>query len=84
MRGTFTLEEASDLFLDTAAWGTGYAIVNGFLLGRYWSNGPQRTLYVPGPVTRPGENTIVVLELTDAPAAVARFVADASLGPTEE
>jgi beta-galactosidase len=48
----FALEGPADLFLDTSAWGKGYAWVNGFLLGRYWRRGPQQTLYVPAPVTR--------------------------------
>lgn len=37
--------------------------MNGFCLGRYWSAGPQRTLYVPGPVLREGANEVWVLEL---------------------
>ncbi|MER5948158.1 hypothetical protein ABT127_19090 [Streptomyces sp. NPDC001904] len=83
--GTFDVEDARDRFLDTTALGKGVAWINGFCLGRYWSRGPQRTLYVPGPVLRPGEeNTLVVLELDTAPAAVARFVADLDLGPVED
>lgn len=31
-------------------------MVNGFNLGRYWNVGPQRTLYVPAPVLKRGEN----------------------------
>ena len=42
--------------------------VNGFNLGRYWSVGPQRSLYVPGPVLREGGNEVWVLELEGAPA----------------
>jgi beta-galactosidase len=41
----------------------GVVWVNGFNLGRYWDRGPQRTLYLPGPVLRPGPNTMTVLEL---------------------
>lgn len=40
--------------------------MNGFCLGRYWSVGPQRTLYVPGPVLREGANEVWVLELEEA------------------
>ena len=40
MRGTFDLAAPCDLFLDTDAWGKGFAFVNGFLLGRYWRNPP--------------------------------------------
>lgn len=80
----FTLDSAADLFLDTAAWSKGYAFVNGFFLGRYWRNGPQRTLYVPQPVTRAGANGLVVLELEQVVDPVARFVENPSLGATEE
>ena len=80
----FTLDAASDLFLDTSAWSKGYAFVNGFFLGRYWRNGPQRTLFVPGPATRAGENRIVVLELENVLEPVAAFVAEAALGDLSE
>ncbi|MEV7451437.1 hypothetical protein, partial [Streptomyces nigra] len=32
-------------------------------LGRYWSAGPQRSLYVPGPVLREGVNDVWLLGL---------------------
>lgn len=83
-RGAFDLTEQADLFLDTSAFGKGYAFVNGLLLGRYWSNGPQRTLFVPAPVTREGANEIVVIELDGADPAAARFVTGPDLGPLEE
>ena len=84
LRGSFGLDASADLFLDTAGWGKGYAFVNGFFLGRFWSGGPQRTLYVPTPVTRAGANEIVVLTLDAASDATARFVEAALLGPAEE
>jgi len=34
------------------------AFVNGFNLGRYWSEGPQKTLYVPGPILKTGKNKV--------------------------
>ncbi len=82
--GSFDLDAASDLFLDTDGWGKGYAFVNGFLLGRYWRSGPQQTLYVPAPVTRAGRNTIVFVELERGTATSARFVPGLRLGPREE
>jgi beta-galactosidase len=37
--------------------------VNGFNIGRYFNPaGPQKTLYVPAPLLREGENEIVVFE----------------------
>ncbi|MEU6983569.1 beta-galactosidase family protein [Streptomyces sp. NPDC046324] len=41
----------------------GFVWVNGFCLGRYWSAGPQESLFVPGPVLREGPNEVWVLEL---------------------
>jgi beta-galactosidase len=32
--------------------------VNGFNMGRYWDAGPQRTLYVPGPLLQRGFNEV--------------------------
>lgn len=52
--------------LELPGWTRGFVWVNGFCLGRYWSVGPQRTLYVPGPVLREGVNEVWVLELEDA------------------
>jgi beta-galactosidase len=81
-RGHFDLEAAADLFLDTSQWGKGVVWVNGFCLGRYWSRGPQCTLYVPAPVVRAGANEIVVLELHAASTTV-RFVEAPGLGHTD-
>jgi beta-galactosidase len=78
------LDAPSDLFLDTTSWSKGYAFVNGFFLGRYWRNGPQRTLFVPAPATRTGRNRLVVLELENLLAPHAELVAGLLLGDTEE
>ncbi|MBS1906929.1 MAG: beta-galactosidase [Actinobacteria bacterium] len=78
------LDAPSDLFLDTTGWGEGYALVNGFLLGRYRRTGPQRTLFVPAPATRAGGNTITVLELHHLDDRRVRLVPAALLGPVEE
>ncbi|MEV0286910.1 beta-galactosidase family protein [Kribbella sp. NPDC050820] len=82
-RAGFEVAEPVDHFLSTVAWGKGIAWVNGFCLGRYWRRGPQETLYVPGPVLRPGRNELVVLELDVMAEPVAHFVSGLSLGPTE-
>ncbi|MFB7892074.1 beta-galactosidase family protein [Microbacterium sp. NPDC056044] len=84
LRGSFALDEPSDLFLDTTGWGKGFALVNGFLLGRYWSNGPQRTLYVPAAALHTRENVLVLVELERVTETAARFVAEPDLGPLEE
>ena len=62
LRGSFTAEPGVDSFLDMGGWEKGVVWVNGFNLGRYWSVGPQRTLYVPGELLKE-ENTIEILEL---------------------
>jgi len=82
-RATFELPAAADLFLSTAGLGKGIAWVNGFCLGRYWSRGPQRTLYAPGPVTRKGENDLIILELGATAGGAVEFVSGPDLGHTE-
>ena len=66
-RGTFKIPEANpaDTFLSFPGWSKGVVIVNGFDLGRYWPDaGPQKTLYLPGPVLNGNNatNTVVILE----------------------
>ncbi|MBT9778018.1 beta-galactosidase [Clostridium sp. MCC353] len=55
-------EECADTFLDCSRLGKGVAFVNGFHLGRYWSEGPICYLYIPGPLLKKGKNRIVVFE----------------------
>jgi len=63
-RGSFTiLQDPLDTFLDMRRWGKGVAVVNGFVLGRYWNIGPQKTLYVPWPLLKKGKNEVMVFEL---------------------
>ncbi|KAI9127644.1 hypothetical protein K1719_000637 [Acacia pycnantha] len=52
-----------DTFISFDKWGKGIAFVNEFNLGRYWpSKGPQRNLYVPAPLLKEGDNTLVELD----------------------
>ncbi|MFB7210381.1 beta-galactosidase family protein [Streptomyces sp. NPDC056255] len=70
-RGTFEVSGvagAGHAGLELPDWTRGFVWVNGFCLGRYWSLGAQRTLYVPGPVLREGVNEVWVLELEGAGA----------------
>ncbi len=60
--GKFNLDETGDTFLDMRKWGKGIVFVNGHHLGRYWSVGPQQTLYLPGVWLKKGENEIVIFE----------------------
>lgn len=57
-----------DTYLDTTGWGKGFAVINGFFLGRYWpAAGPQMTLYVPASCLRSGINEVTMLELEYVP-----------------
>lgn len=60
VQSTFIIGQAPDTFLDMSGWGKGIVFVNGFNLGRYWSVGPQQTLYVPGPFLKVGENKVKI------------------------
>ena len=60
--GSFLLNEFGDTFLDMSKWGKGIVFVNGKNLGRYWSVGPQQTLFLPGAWLKKGENNITVFE----------------------
>ncbi|MBM7829470.1 beta-galactosidase [Agromyces cerinus] len=81
--GTFTLDEPADLQLSLPGWTKGVVWVNGVNLGRYWSRGPQRTMYVPAPVVRAGANELVIFETVGAASSAVRFVARPELGQTE-
>ncbi|GAA1993791.1 beta-galactosidase [Isoptericola halotolerans] len=84
VHGTFASAEGADHFLALDGWAKGVVWFNGFCLGRYWSAGPTRTLYVPGPLVRATGNEIVVLELHGTRRSTAQLVAGPGLGPTEE
>jgi beta-galactosidase len=62
-RATFQVDAPADTFLDTSAFTKGEVWLNGQPLGRVWNIGPQKTLYVPGPWLRKGENEVVVFDL---------------------
>lgn len=57
-----TIDTPADTFLDMTGWGKGIVLINGFHLGRYWEKGPQKRLYIPAPLLKSGENTILVFE----------------------
>jgi beta-galactosidase len=62
-KGTFTLQDIGDTYLDMSTWGKGCVWVNGHNLGRYWDIGPQQTIYLPAEWLKVGNNEITVLEL---------------------
>ncbi|XP_006972225.1 beta-galactosidase-1-like protein [Peromyscus maniculatus bairdii] len=67
---TFTvLGKLGDTFLYLPGWTKGQVWINGFNLGRYWTNrGPQQTLYVPRLLLfGRSVNKITLLELENVP-----------------
>lgn len=62
-RGTFTVNKPGDTFIDMSAWGKGQVYVNGHAIGRFWSIGPQQTLYMPGCWLKKGVNEIIVTDV---------------------
>jgi beta-galactosidase len=65
-KGNFVLDEPGDTYLDMRDWGKGSVWINGHHLGRYWSIGPQQTIYVPAEWLKKGKNDIAVWELLES------------------
>ena len=83
-RYTFEADECCDTFIDMEGFGKGCVFINGFNLGRFWEVGPQKALYLPGPLIRKGKNEIVVFE-TEGKAQIELELMDhPSLGPCEQ
>ncbi|XP_047375188.1 beta-galactosidase-1-like protein 2 isoform X2 [Sciurus carolinensis] len=55
-------DNPKDTFIQLEGWKKGVVFINGQNLGRYWSIGPQGTLYLPGPWLHPGTNEIILFE----------------------
>ena len=63
VKGTIEIKGTpKDSFADMSNWGKGVLFINQFNLGRYWSGGPQQTLFVPSNVLRMGVNKIMIFE----------------------
>lgn len=77
-KATITLDHIADTFLQLEGWTKGAAYINSFNLGRYWEVGPQKTLYVPAPLLREGDNELILFELhgTDARVVCLQDVSD--------
>ena len=64
-----------DSFIKLDGFTKGFVVINGFNIGRYFNPaGPQKTLYVPAPLLREGDNEIVVFESDAYDAPVIEFV----------
>ena len=62
-RGYFIIKKVGDTFLNLETWGKGQVWVNGHAMGRFWSIGPQQTLFIPGCWLKKGKNEIIVLDI---------------------
>jgi beta-galactosidase len=62
-RGTFEIEgEPEDTFLNPIGWGLGNAFINGYHLQKYWTIGPQLTIYIPKDLLVKGKNELIIFE----------------------
>lgn len=62
-KGTFYVNRhLKDTFIKLPNWIKGVIFINGKNLGRYWTIGPQQTLYIPGPWLHWGDNQVIVFE----------------------
>ncbi|WP_273832049.1 glycoside hydrolase family 35 protein [Guptibacillus sedimenti] len=81
LKGTFTVDQCYDTFVDLEGFTKGNVYINGFNLGRYWQTmGPQERLYLPGPLLNEGENELVVLELEGHTASSVTLMNEPKLG----
>lgn len=62
-RGSVTLDETADTFIDMTNFVKGFVWVNGHNLGRYWEIGPQTRLFCPASWLKKGVNEITVFDL---------------------
>ncbi len=62
-RGSLSLDEPADTFIDMTNFVKGFVWINGHNLGRYWEIGPQTRLYCPATWLKKGENEIIVFDL---------------------
>ncbi|MGB3008436.1 MAG: beta-galactosidase family protein [Chitinophagaceae bacterium] len=61
-KGSFTLNQTADTYLDMRSFGKGFVFLNGYNLGKYWQIGPQQTIYVPACWLKKGVNEIIVFD----------------------
>ena len=84
LKGKFQIGEETpleDTFVRLNGFHKGNVWINGFHLGRYWNDaGPQKTLYLPAPLLKKGENIIMVLELEGYEEAKVNLVEMQDLG----
>ncbi len=82
LKGILNIDETPcDTFVRLDGFHKGFVTVNGFNIGRYWNDaGPQKTLYVPAPILKKGENEIIVFELHGFEEPIIEFCDKPDLG----
>ena len=74
-------ETPCDTFVKLEGFTKGFVKVNGFNIGRYFNPaGPQKTLYIPAPLLKKGENEIIVFESDGFEQPVIEFTDIPELG----
>ncbi|MBQ8599258.1 MAG: beta-galactosidase [Oscillospiraceae bacterium] len=82
LRGKLHIEGTpADTFVRLDGFTKGFVMVNGFNLGRYYNPaGPQKTLYLPAPLLKQGDNEIIVFESDGFETAQIELLAQPDLG----
>ena len=82
LKGTLKIEgETHDTFMSLDGFTKGVVFVNGFNIGRYYNPaGQQKTLYVPAPMLKKGDNEIVVFETDHSDRSFVTFLDKPDLG----
>jgi len=79
-QATLNIDEPADTFLSMEGWKKGVVFINGFNLGRYWEVGPTKTMYIPAPLLKKGENEIIIFELEGRKSLTALLTDKPDLG----
>ena len=58
----FEADGEHDTFLNCYRYTKGFAVINGFNLGRYWCVGPTQTLYIPKFLLKKGQNELIIFD----------------------
>ena len=81
-KGTLEIKDTPcDTFLRPSGFTHGFVSVNGINIGRFHNaRGPQKTLYVPAPFLKKGENEIIVFETDSVSDCMIEFTDAHDLG----
>lgn len=74
-RAQMTVPSPADTYLDTRGVHKGEAWINGHPLGRFWSIGPQFSLYAPAPWLSKGRNDIVFFDVAGTQSDTLKSIA---------